>query len=332
MSDSGKITSSHLSRAAVIYVRQSTLAQLERNTESTARQYDLVHRARRLGWPREAIRVIDGDLGISGSVTGQRAGFEGMVAEVALGQVGIILALEASRLARDNAAWYRLLDLAGVCDTLVADADGVYHPALFGDRLLLGLMGIMSEAELHVLRARLTGGIRNKAARGELRRGLPAGLIWGEAAPRALLQEIGRGEAEQVNAETSAFIVADAWFCLIGAVGGLVTGTLGYRFLVRRAGWVAAAGLMVGAVAAALVAVWAGERVGLGTYNHLLASSATGTYFNASLGLGAKSALASWPLFTSAVILLGETGTRRSAGARAAADLTGPSGMRTSGP
>jgi len=109
MSDSGKITSSHLSRAAVIYVRQSTLIQVERNTESTARQYDLVNRARQLGWPREAIRVIDGDLGISGSVTGQRAGFEGVVAEVALGQVGIILALEASRLARDNAAWYRLL-------------------------------------------------------------------------------------------------------------------------------------------------------------------------------------------------------------------------------
>ena len=180
MSESGKITSSHLSRAAVIYVRQSTLAQLERNTESTARQYDLVHRAQQLGWPREAIRVVDGDLGISGSVTGQRAGFEGMVAEVALGQVGIILALEASRLARDNAAWYRLLDLAGVCDTLVADADAVYHPALFGDRLLLGLMGIMAESELHVLRARLEGGIKNKAARGELRRGLPVGLIWGE--------------------------------------------------------------------------------------------------------------------------------------------------------
>jgi DNA invertase Pin-like site-specific DNA recombinase len=180
MSESGKITSSHLSRAAVIYVRQSTLLQVERNRESTARQYDLVHRAQQLGWPREAIRVVDGDLGISGSVTGQRAGFEGMVAEVALGQVGIILALEVSRLARDNAAWYRLLDLAGVCDTLVADADAVYHPALFGDRLLLGLMGIMSEAELHVLRARLEGGIKNKAARGELRRGLPVGLLWGE--------------------------------------------------------------------------------------------------------------------------------------------------------
>jgi len=156
------------------------MMQVERNTESTARQYDLVGRARQLGWPREAIRVVDGDLGVSGSVTGQRAGFEGMVAEVALGQVGIILALEASRLARDNAAWYRLLDLAGVCDTLVADADGVYHPALFTDRLVLGLMGIMAESELHVLRARLEGGIKNKAARGELRRGLPVGLVWGE--------------------------------------------------------------------------------------------------------------------------------------------------------
>jgi len=104
MSDSGKITGSHRSRAAVIYVRQSTLAQLERNTESTARQYDLVNRARQLGWPREAIRVVDADLGVSGSVLGQREGFESLVAEVALGQVGIILALEASRLARDNAA------------------------------------------------------------------------------------------------------------------------------------------------------------------------------------------------------------------------------------
>jgi len=181
MSEVGKITSFHLSRAAVIYVRQSTLAQVERNTESTARQYDLVNRARQLGWPQEAIRVIDGDLGVSGSVTGQRDGFEGMVAEVALGQVGIILALEVSRLARDNAAWYRLLDLAGVCDTLVADADGLYHPALFNDRLILGMKGIMAESELHVLRARLEGGIKNKAARGELRRGLPVGLVWGEA-------------------------------------------------------------------------------------------------------------------------------------------------------
>ena len=166
--------------AAVIYVRQSTLAQLERNTESTARQYDLVERAAALGWPRATIRVVDADLGVSGSALGQREGFESLVAEVALGQVGIILALEVSRLARDNTAWYRLLDLAGACDTLVADADGVYHPGLFNDRLVLGMKGIMSEAELHVLRARLTGGIRNKAARGQLRTGLPVGLVWGE--------------------------------------------------------------------------------------------------------------------------------------------------------
>lgn len=181
MSEHSKITVSHRSRAAVVYVRQSTLAQLERNTESTARQYDLVERAIVLGWPRGQVRVIDADLGVSGSALGQRAGFESLVAEVALGQIGIIVALEVSRLARDNSAWYRLLDLAGACDTLVADADGVYHPGLFNDRLVLGMKGIMSEAELHVLRARLVGGIRNKAARGELRTGLPVGLIWGEA-------------------------------------------------------------------------------------------------------------------------------------------------------
>jgi DNA invertase Pin-like site-specific DNA recombinase len=180
MSEYGKVTASHRSRVAVVYVRQSTLAQLERNSESTARQYQLVDRAVQLGWPRSAVRVVDADLGVSGSVLGQRDGFESLVADVALGQVGIILALEASRLARDNAAWYRLLDLAGACDTLVADGDGVYHPGLFNDRLVLGMKGIMSEAELHVLRARLEGGIRNKAARGELRRGLPVGLVWGE--------------------------------------------------------------------------------------------------------------------------------------------------------
>lgn len=181
MSETGKITRSHLARAAVVYVRQSTLAQLEHNTESTARQYDLVNRAVALGWDRGQVRVVDADLGISGSATGRRGGFEQLVADIALGQVGIIVALEVSRLARDNTAWYRLLDLAGSCDTLVADADGVYHPGLFNDRLLLGMKGIMSEAELHVLRARLDGGIRNKAARGELRRGLPVGLVWGEA-------------------------------------------------------------------------------------------------------------------------------------------------------
>ena len=176
-----KITAAHLRRAAIVYVRQSTAAQLSRNRESTARQYDLVARAAELGWPRSAVRVIDDDLGVSGAGATGRSGFAELAAQVGLGQVGIVLALEVSRLARNNADWYRLLDLAGMTDTLIADADGIYHPGLFNDRMLLGMKGTMSEAELHILRARLDGGIRSKAARGELRRGLPVGLVWGEA-------------------------------------------------------------------------------------------------------------------------------------------------------
>jgi DNA invertase Pin-like site-specific DNA recombinase len=176
-----KVTPAQLRRRAIIYVRQSTLAQVERNTESTARQYDLVARAQQLGWPRSAVTVIDEDLGISGASAVGRSGFAQLASQVGLGQIGIVLSLECSRLARNNADWYRLLDLAGMTDTLIADADGVYHPALFNDRLLLGMKGTMSEAELHILRARLDGGIRNKAARGQLRRGLPVGLVWGEA-------------------------------------------------------------------------------------------------------------------------------------------------------
>jgi len=175
-----KITASHLRRPAVIYVRQSTLAQVERNRESTARQYDLAARARELGWPASAVTVIDEDLGISGRSAAGRAGFADLATRVGLGQAGIVLSLECSRLARNNSDWYRLLDLAGMTDTLIADADGVYHPAMFNDRLLLGMKGTMAESELHVLRSRLDGGIRNKAARGELRRALPAGLVWGE--------------------------------------------------------------------------------------------------------------------------------------------------------
>jgi len=176
-----KVTAAHLRRTAVIYVRQSSLAQVDRNKESTARQYDLAARAQALGWPSGAVRVIDDDLGVSGASTAGRSGFAELAAQVGLGQVGIVLALEVSRLARNNSDWYRLLDLAGMTDTLIADADGVYHPGLFNDRLLLGMKGTMSEAELHILRARLNGGIRTKAARGELRIGLPIGLVWGEA-------------------------------------------------------------------------------------------------------------------------------------------------------
>jgi len=140
-----------------------------------------------------------------------------------------------------------------------------------------------------------------------------AGLIWAAVAPRPLVQEIAHGEAQYVNVETTAFIVADAWFALIAAVGGLITGAFGYRFLVRGAGAAATAGLVLGAVAAALLALWVGDNIGLGTYNHLLATSPTGTFFHSSLALGAKSTLAFWPLCTSAVILLAESGARRSA-------------------
>ena len=181
MSDIQKITSSHLTRVAVVYLRQSSSAQVEHNRESTDRQYALAHKASELGWPTDRVVVIDEDLGLTGSGAVARSGFARLTAEVALGHVGLVLGLEVSRLARNNADWYRLIDLCGLSDTLIGDADGVYHPALFNDRLLLGLKGTMSEAELYVLRARLNGGIRNKAARGELRRGLPVGFVWGEA-------------------------------------------------------------------------------------------------------------------------------------------------------
>src|SRR5881227_2816000 len=135
------------------------------------RQYDLAARAQALGWPRTAVTVIDEDLGVSGVSAAGRSGFAQLAAQVGMGQVGIVLSLECSRLARNNADWYRLLELAAMTDTLIADTDGVYHPGLFNDRLVLGMKGTMSEAELHILRARLDGGIRNKAARGQLRRG-----------------------------------------------------------------------------------------------------------------------------------------------------------------
>src|SRR5436305_10387078 len=181
MNERAKITAAHLSRQAIVYLRQSSAAQVEPNPESTERQYALASKARELGWPEYRILVIDEDLGLSGSGSVARSGFARLTAEVALARVGLVLGLEVSRLARNNADWHRLIDLGGLTDTLIGDADGIYHPALFNDRLLLGLKGTMSEAELHVLRARLDGGIRNKAARGELRRGLPVGFVWGEA-------------------------------------------------------------------------------------------------------------------------------------------------------
>jgi DNA invertase Pin-like site-specific DNA recombinase len=139
MNDHTKIGASHLSRAAYVYLRQSTAAQVEHNRESTQRQYALAARAAALGWSHQQVVTIDEDLGVSGSGIVQRSGFARLTAEVALAHAGIVFGLEVSRLARNNADWYRLLDLCGLTDTLIADADGIYHPGLFNDRLLLGL-------------------------------------------------------------------------------------------------------------------------------------------------------------------------------------------------
>ncbi len=173
-----KVRTEHLRRDAYLYVRQSTLQQVFHNTESTQRQYDLKQRAVALGWPAERVQVIDGDQGQSGASAADREGFQRLVAEVGLGRAGIVLGLEVSRLARNCSDWHRLLEICGLTDTLILDEDGLYDPGSFNDRLLLGLKGAMSEAELHVLRARLQGGIRNKAQRGELHMPLPVGLIY----------------------------------------------------------------------------------------------------------------------------------------------------------
>jgi len=160
----------------MVYVRQSSPGQVANHPESRRRQYGLVERAVALGWAREEVVVIDDDQGVSGA-GGKRAGFEKLVTEVGLGRVGIVLGLEASRLARNNADWYRLLDLCGALDTLIGDTEGVYHPGLFNDRMLLGLKGTMSEAELHLIRSRLQGGLWAKARRGELKTHLPVGYV-----------------------------------------------------------------------------------------------------------------------------------------------------------
>jgi DNA invertase Pin-like site-specific DNA recombinase len=177
-----KVTASHLRRNACLYVRQSTVRQVLENRESTERQYALRQRALTLGWPLERVIVIDCDLGVSGASATDREGFQQLVAEVGMGRAGIVLGLEVSRLARNSTDWHRLLEICALSETLILDEDGIYDPAHFNDRLLLGLKGTMSEAELHVLRARLRGGILNKARRGELRCPLPVGLVHLEGA------------------------------------------------------------------------------------------------------------------------------------------------------
>lgn len=173
-----KVTAEHLRRDAYLYVRQSSLQQVANNTESGRRQYDLRGRAVALGWPAERVVVIDVDQGQSGSSSTDREGFQRLVADVSLQKAGIVLGLECSRLARNNADWHRLLELCALSSTLICDEDGLYDPATINDRLLLGLKGTISEAELHFIRARLQGGLLAKAGRGELRVRLPVGLVY----------------------------------------------------------------------------------------------------------------------------------------------------------
>ncbi len=175
---STKVNADHLARTAYLYVRQSSLYQVAHNTESTRRQYDLRGRAIALGWPSERIVVIDVDQGQSGASAADREGFQRLVADVSLNKAGIVLGLECSRLARNNADWHRLLQLCAFTNTLICDEDGLYDPSTINDRLLLGLKGTMSEAELYFIRARLQGGILAKAARGELRVRLPVGFVY----------------------------------------------------------------------------------------------------------------------------------------------------------
>lgn len=181
MSESLKVHTHHLERDAYLYVRQSSMRQVVENVESTKRQYALRARAIALGWSDSRIVVIDSDQGESGASAAWREGFQRLVTDVGMGRAGIVMGLEVSRLARNNADWHRLLEICALAETLILDEDGVYDPMDFNDRLLLGLKGTMSEAELHVLKARLRGGILNKVRRGEYAFVLPTGLVYNEA-------------------------------------------------------------------------------------------------------------------------------------------------------
>ena len=174
---SAKIQRTHSDRIAFVYVRQSTPLQVIENRESTERQYHLRERAIDLGWPPSRVEVIDEDQGRSGSTAAHRTGFQRLAAEVVLGKVGIVLMLEASRLARNNSDWYRLIEICGVSGTLIADEGAVYNPREPNDRLLLGVKGTLSEAELFTLRTRLYEGRWNKARKGKLHFSLPVGYV-----------------------------------------------------------------------------------------------------------------------------------------------------------
>jgi DNA invertase Pin-like site-specific DNA recombinase len=176
-----KVTAEHLRRSAYLYVRQSTLRQVMENTTSTDRQYALRQRAVALGWAIDQVVVIDEDLGRSGASAEGRGGFQRLVADVGMGKAGLVIGLEVSRLARNNADWQRLLEICALSETLILDEDGLYDPCSFNDRMLLGLKGTLSEAELHFLTARLRGGQLTKARSGELVMPLPVGLVYDPA-------------------------------------------------------------------------------------------------------------------------------------------------------
>lgn len=224
-----KITGRHRERIALIYIRQSSMAQVRDNTESTARQYALADEAVHLGWARSAVQVIDADLGLSGRSAEHRSGFKDLVARVCLGEVGAIFGLEVSRLARSSADLSRLLELARLTDTLIVDADGIYDLANFNDRLLLGLKGTMSEAELHFLAGRLQGAKRAAAERGELRFPLPVGFVYDDEG-NAIIDP----DAEVQTAVTDVF----AAFRAGGSAYQVVAAFKGRRFPLRAYGGV----------------------------------------------------------------------------------------------
>ena len=176
----GLVQATHLARGAYLYVRQSTLRQVAESTESTRRQYALRERAEALGWPADRIEVIDCDQGISGTSAADREGFQRLVTEVSMGHAGVVLGLEVSRLARNCSDWHRLVELCAMTGTLILDQDGLYDPTTFNHQLVLGIKGFMSALEIGILRARLRGGLLAKAARGELRIGLPVGFVYNE--------------------------------------------------------------------------------------------------------------------------------------------------------
>ncbi len=212
----GKVQTRHLKRKAYLYVRQSTLRQVFENTESTQRQYSLKQRAIALGWASDQVEIIDKDLGQSGASAADREGFQNLVTEVGMGRAGIVMGLEVSRLARNSTDWHRLIEICALTDTLILDEDGVYDPAHFNDRLVLGLKGTMSEAELHLLRARLIGGLLNKAKRDELHVRLPVGFVYDVAGrvaldPDSQVQQTLRSFFETVRRTGSATATVKAF-------------------------------------------------------------------------------------------------------------------------